>query len=599
MKQLYVLSGTKTTKSDENLARMANFLGGNARAFELGTASDLISNLSDDPLSPGITFALHADTLLDLYRQNNSREYLRNTLVCSTSEIFIYGCSPKSHDECIEWLSWGILKEIKAVNDEGPRDLPLTGKRFTHQLAGSQYSGKRVSTSSAVFDGLAREPFALPLITIEGKPSFLCVQRQDCNLFFTTVSDLPNPQQRVFEEADLEGFYDALLPVLVFLRAVFREFCWQGGDKAARLIIDDPALRRKYGNLDFRSLFSSLRKNRYSASVAYIPWNHFRTSKGLAPFFRSEEDRFSICVHGCDHTNNEYGTLDGNLLLHKSQLAIQRMRRHEERTGIGFEPVMVFPQGRFSEPSLRALQCNGFLAAINSTRFTLEDESAAVQLGDLLLPAFSRLHGFPVFLRHYPTDIFPFLLDLFLGRPAFIVEHHEFFKDGLPKLESLVRILNSREPQLSWGDLSETLKRVCWRRAISANSWEIMFFTDEFILTNDFEDSVLYRLVKHEPEPEMISSVSIDMLPASMTRCDEGIRLELSLKPGQTARIQLQRVIAQSPARIRVGSLYGSKVLLRRLLSEVRDEFLIQHPLLLSPAKHILRILKASSDSPP
>jgi hypothetical protein len=599
MKQLYVLSGSKTTKSDENLVRMAYFLGGSARVFKLGTDPELISYLSDDSQPSSISLALHADTLLDLYRQSDSREHLRDAITSSTSEIFVYGCSPETHTECTEWLSWGVLKEIKAVNDAGPRDLPLAGKKFTHQLAGSQYSGKRVSASAAVFNGLGTAPFALPLITIGGKPNFLCLRRQDCHLFFTTVPDLPGPQQRVFKEADLEGFYDALVPVLVFLRAVFKQSCWQGGDKAARLIIDDPALRRKYGCLDFSSLFNSLRKNHYSASVAFIPWNHFLTSKKLVPFFRSEGDRFSICVHGCDHTNNEYGSLDGNFLLHKSRLAIQRMQQHEARTGMEFEPVMVFPQGRFSEPSLHALQCNGFLAAINSTRFTVEDDSAIVQLGDLLLPAFSRLHGFPVFLRHYPTDIFPFLFDLFLGRPAFIVEHHEFFKDGLPKLESLVRTLNSREPQLSWATLTETLERVCWKRAIADDSWEIMFFTDEFVLTNEFENSVFYRLVKHEPEPEMVSSVSIDGHPASMAHYEEGIRLELSLQPGQTVRIQLRRVIAQNPARIRAGSLYESKVLLRRLLSEVRDGFLVQHPLLLSPAKQILRMLKASSDSIP
>jgi hypothetical protein len=597
MKQLYILSGAKSIESDENLVSMACFMGVHARVLELGAVSELISYLSaDSPLQESDrTYALHADILLDLYRQDHSRDDLRNRLESSASELFVYGCSPQSHDECVQWLTRGLVKGINAVEGAGARTFPPAGQKFTHQLAGSQYSGKRVSASAAVFDGLSEELSALPLITIEDKPSFLCVQRQNCNLFFTTISDLPKPQQRVFEESDLEGFYDELLPVLVFLREAFRESCWHGGDKAARLIIDDPALRRKYGCLDFSVLFNSLRKHRYAASVAYIPWNHFRTPKKLAPFFLLEADRFSICVHGCDHTNNEYGVLDENLLHHKSRLAILRMKQHEVRTGIGFDPVMVFPQGLFSAPSLRALQSNGFLAAINSTRFSVGGEHAAVQLGDLLLPAFSRLHGLPVFLRHYPDDVFPFLFDLFLGRPAFIVEHHEFFKDGLSKLESLVHTLNNCEPKLSWADLPETLKRVCWKRAISKNTWEIMFFTDEFLLTNEFEGSVLYKLVKHDPEPGMISAILLNGDPALMSPCDEGIRLELSLKPGETVHVRLQRRIAQNPAHIHASGLYQSKVLLRRFLSEVRDELLVQHPRLLSLAKLILRTLRTNS----
>jgi hypothetical protein len=597
MKQLYILSGAKSIESDENLVSMACFMGVHAQVLELGAVSELISCLSaDSPLQESDhTFALHADTLLDLYRQDHSRDDLRRRLESSASNLFVYGCLPQSHDECVHWLTGGLVKGVSAVEGARTRALPSAGQEFTHQLAGSQYFGKRVSASAAVFDGLSKEPSALPLITIEDKPSFLCVQRQNCNLFFTTISDLPKPQQRVFEESDLEGFYDALLPVLVFLRAAFRESCWHGGGKAARLIIDDPALRRKYGCLDFSALFNSLRKHRYAASVAYIPWNHFRTPKKLAPFFRSEADRFSVCVHGCDHTNNEYGAVDENLLHHKSRLAILRMERHKARTGIGFDPVMVFPQGLFSEPALRALQGNGFLAAINSTRFSVGGEHAAVQLGDLLLPAFSRLHGLPIFLRHYPDDVFPFLFDLFLGRPAFIVEHHEFFKDGLPKLESLVHTLNSREPKLSWADLSETLKRACWRRSIAKNTWEIMFFTDEFLLTNEFEDSMLYKLVKHDPEPEMISGVLLNGEAALMSHGDEGVRLELSLKPGETIHVRLQRRIARNPAHLHVGGLYQTKVLLRRMLSEVRDELLVQHPRLLSLAKLVLRTLKTNS----
>jgi hypothetical protein len=40
-------------------------------------------------------------------------------------------------------------------------------------------------------------------------------------------------------------------------------------------------------------------------------------------------------------------------------------------------------------------------------------------------------------------------------------------------------------------------------------------------------------------------------------------------------------------------------VLIRRALSEFRDEYLVKHPVMLASAKRIVRVLKASSDSLP
>jgi hypothetical protein len=596
MKTLVVLSRNESEPGAVNLAETASFLGAKVRRCDLVNwrASPAGFSSRSDEVSLDVALAMHADTLdALLHQQDDSPDVLRDTLL-SAASIFLYGVSAGIHDQLLQWLSGGVLTAVKEVDGADHAELPLCGKPFTHQLAGTQFPSARVAKSAVVI-AATEATNVLPLITVSQRPTLLCVRLGSSSLFVSTVPTFPDPKQPVSHEEDIEPFYDSLLPIIIFVRAACAEFSWQGGWKAARLIIDDPLLRRSYGCLDFRRLFESLRGHAYAASVAYIPWNQSRTSRRMASFFRSAQE-FALCVHGCDHTNDEYGSRDADDLLDRSRLAMARMKRHEARTGIGCEPIMVFPQGRFSSASLRALRSSKFLAAVNSTRLPVDAETAPLSLCELLLPAISHAHGFPVFGRHYPQTVFPFALDLFLGRPAFIVEHHEFFRDGFPAMEVLAAQLNACEPHLSWGLLSETIERTCWKRAASDTLWEVRFFSDKFKITNDSDRRLSYRLLKEEPEPDAVTvSLNDRLLPAVF---DGGhLKIEVSLDPGETACVQLRQVVAPSGECAPKGGGYAVKVLARRILSEFRDEFLVKHPAMLVLAKRIARLLKASSDT--
>ena len=47
--------------------------------------------------------------------------------------------------------------------------------------------------------------------------------------------------------------------------------------------------------------------------------------------------------------------------------ALERMNRHQRRTGVPYEPIMVFPQGIFSERAMSVLKRRNFVAAVNTT----------------------------------------------------------------------------------------------------------------------------------------------------------------------------------------------------------------------------------------
>ena len=206
----------------------------------------------------------------------------------------------------------------------------------------------------------------------------------------------------------------------------------------ASIIIDDPLLRENYGFLNYRKLLSLMDKHNFVTTIAFIPWNYNRTDERIAALFKQRPDKFSLCVHGCDHTNGEFGKSDPNYLDNKVKLATARMIEHEKRTGIPFDRVMVFPQGIFSNEALEALKRSNFLAAVNTDA----------------LPVSGRItSSFPFFLRYKPED----LPDCVPG-PTFIVLHHDYFKNGYERLTDFVDKLNAQSKNIKWGSLGNIIR---------------------------------------------------------------------------------------------------------------------------------------------
>src|SRR6185436_12097790 len=123
-----------------------------------------------------------------------------------------------------------------------------------------------------------------------------------------------------------------------------------------------------------------------------------------------------LCVHGCDHTDAEFATQDAASLHGKAKLALERMRKHQRFSGVRFDEVMVFPQGRFSVEAVKALKAAGYLASVNGDVVPAgAPEPDRMTLRDLLDVAVTRFADFPLFGRRYPRDLTDLALDLFLG----------------------------------------------------------------------------------------------------------------------------------------------------------------------------------------
>jgi peptidoglycan/xylan/chitin deacetylase (PgdA/CDA1 family) len=131
-------------------------------------------------------------------------------------------------------------------------------------------------------------------------------------------------------------------------------------------VIDDPILKPGYGFVNYRDLLDLMEQHNFSTSIAFIPWNWRRSASKVARLFYEHPERYSLSMHGCDHTAGEFGTRDLNTLAWKAKQATDRMARHESKTGIRHDRIIVFPQGVFSEPALSVLKHANFVAAVNT-----------------------------------------------------------------------------------------------------------------------------------------------------------------------------------------------------------------------------------------
>jgi hypothetical protein len=199
-----------------------------------------------------------------------------------------------------------------------------------------------------------------------------------------------------------------------------------------------------------------MKEHNFFTEIAFIPWNYKRSNAETVRLFAENTDYFGICVHGCNHTYNEFGGSNYQELSALSAIALWRMEEHKRITGLPYDPVMVFPQGLFSSVAMQALKDQGFRAAFNSgLRATNGDEPPT---SEYQLPATCIYAGFPLFLRRYPKDKSQFIQDITKGRPILIVEHPAAFRNGYKAITDVVDWVNNLG-NIKWTSLLSIAER--------------------------------------------------------------------------------------------------------------------------------------------
>ncbi|HMS82083.1 MAG TPA: hypothetical protein PKD12_00350 [Nitrospira sp.] len=388
----------------------------------------------------------------------------------------------------------------------------------------------------------------------------------------TTVVDIDAPlNERNF---DIREHLLSAAPIVMFVKWAFGRMAWHTEDTNACLVIDDPLLRPTYGFVNYRSLLALMERYNFTTNVAFIPWNWRRCDRSVVDLFRSHSERYSVSIHGCDHTGGEFGIKNMGRLAWKSHQAVDRMMRMEAEVGLPHDRIMVFPQGVFSGPSMAALKQARYLAAVNTEVMNHDVPQFPITISDVWDIAVMRYECFPLFTRRYPAQgIENFAFDILLGKPCIVVSHHDICRDDQAQLIAIVQQLNALNCRLAWRGLGEVVRRSCRKRELSAGRVEVEMYGSELQLNNTFGQHTEFRITRRETDKTVIREVHVDGHPIPWEFADEHVRFATELGAGQSASIRIVVSEYGVEATHQDNMAYRLKVMVRRYLSEMRDNY--------------------------
>jgi hypothetical protein len=373
---------------------------------------------------------------------------------------------------------------------------------------------------------------------------------------------------------DLKPHLIELLPFVMFIKAAFADQIRRTEGVKACLIVDDPRLVRSYGHFVYEDVFNHMRAVNFTTNVGFIPWNYRRSNPSVVNLVKSNSARFSIAVHGCDHTRAEFGSSNGSVLDWLARTASRRMESHKERHRLDYDPVMIFPQGVFSAESTVALKRNNYWAAVN-TDICASNDADGVPIGEVMDLAITKYHSFPIVTRRYLWHgLENFAFDILLEKPCLIVTHHQDFKDDskhvLSGLEALLK-LNAR---LNWSTLGDVVQTLHKRQPLADGGEAIRLYSHNNIVTNNSPLAVETTFTKAEAEVDMLDTVLLDGKRVEHSNMKNDCAVSCRLTPGQTVRLQFQYKPDASLVPFESSFVRNSKVMLRRHLTEIRDRYL-------------------------
>jgi hypothetical protein len=570
-----------------NLVALAKCVGISAELFDVQNSEILVATIEDAVVQPGTGLVLDIASLKEICRQDVLRRIAALISDRNVSVLLFTTEVDESVDLFLRILTGGVVLKTNHLGGAAYINFPREQKELSRELSSHSYPRKFAKAIALTLRPGTKAAF---IMRLEKSPSFVRVSAGKASVFVWSSLRIFNVFRPLAAEIDFEQAADEYVPAIIFLRFAFGDKCWHNPSPGAGIVIDDPLLTKNYGFIKFPLLLESARRNKYHVTLAFIPWNHWRSRARKARMFLNYSDCFSICAHGCDHTNNEFRTTDYEGLLNRNFVASRRMNRHRERTGLPSEPLMVCPQEQYSLEAMRAFAASRqFLGLVCTACMPRNLTSPKISGADLLLPAQDSFYGFPVFKRHYWNGMRAFAMALFLGKPAILVEHHEFFRNGPSATETFISSLAQLRPDLRWKSLAETVTRTHARRRISKNKREVRFFTDTFHLEHELEQPMEFRLLRRLPDATAVERVLVGGKDVPFDRENGFLAFETHADRPKTLSIQVVVTPIKPTKAYSSGVKYQASVALRRGLSELRDNVIARNRFALRVGRLLMR----------
>lgn len=576
---------------DARLMRLAEFLGLACEPFLLEKRPHAHAEFLDKAIHKGnICMVVNARVMEDWTGGHFSLD-LASCMASRIPHLLVHGLTPDAFcDGLIQALSGGRLQSIRPLADSNQNyniapDTRYVCGHFSGISFGPANPANDRVLSMSPSNGAVRKP-----ISIGGGAFMAALKWESAEMFFLTGADILDIDAEV-GDAPLSDYFSRFVPYAMALRHIFGEECWHPCEPHASIIIDDPLLRPDYGYLNFESLLRLMEEYNFHTTISFIPHNYRRSSARIIRLFRENPHRFSICFHGNDHTQGELASTDTALLNRVLGIAEERMKVHEQVTGLHCDRVMVFPQDEFSLKAMEVLKSRNFHAA-SSSPYPV-GKPVPLTIADLAQPAVLRYGGVPLFMRNFikNTQSQDIAFNLFFGRPTLIGEHHDTFRDPRSLLE-VVQKINSIATEMSWSNLESAVDNSILKRRTAEGTVQVRAYTRKVLITNDSASVERFSIEWGQPgqccaiehvlrDGTLFPGIEVD---------DAGIRVLAELAPGASQTFSV--VFRNGHATLgNLGFGWNAKAFLRRRLSEVRDNHLSKNQYLLTLAKTLQRRL--------
>jgi len=457
-------------------------------------------------------------------------------------------------------------------------------------MSGIQFES-RSPEKQAVFDlDMRRESLQSILSTNHGH-LFVSTKCHGANLFLNSsanVIDVAAPCRKYF---DVRENACTTVPIIMYARWAFG--VGHASEIGASLIVDDPPLKPRYGFLRYQDALRLMDEHNFATTVAFIPWNWRRTDARTVQLFHQHPDRLSLCIHGCDHTAKEFAERSTAILNKRINVATHRMRLFGTRTRLRPDGVMLFPQGAFSESAARALKLNGFLAAVNTEVVPIHKDENKTTVGDLFGQAIMKYASFPMFTRRYLAHgVENFAFDGLLGKPCFIAAHHDDFAGDARILLHVIAKLNSLNWNLRWRSLGNAINRHFSVRNGSDSSTRVEMYGSSLAYNNSRGSLEPTIFTKEEGDWERVQAVTVNGVSVDYFHHGGYLRFGAMIPPNENAEVRIVYSAEPTLPSNEEGVNYRAKAVLRRYLSEFRDNYLSRHAYLQQGALRIKEALR-------
>jgi hypothetical protein len=428
-------------------------------------------------------------------------------------------------------------------------------------------------SSCDFFDANGRS--ATPLIAAGAKAAFLKLTWRGVPFFVSSVPLLDIDADLTTRNFDVRDHLFSAVPAVSYIRWAFPHSSWNAAEASACLVIDDPLLKARYGFVRYRDLLTLMKGHQFSTSIAFIPWNWRRSDRKVVQLFKENSDNYSLCIHGCDHIGDEFGTSDRQRLRAAASEAVRRMSLHEKRTGLAHDRVMVFPQGVFSEEAILELKRAGFDAVVNTEVHSHRPRECKLRTSDVWDVAVMSYSDFPIYTRRYPAQgVENLAFDLLLGKPCLVVIHHDFCSNGYARLAGFIDQLNALKVPLAWRRLGDVVRRSYRQKEVSPDAMEIEMYGNELLIENRSDREKSYLIRRREREPKNIESLRAGSRRVSWDSVGDYMEFRVGLSPDESTLVTLRFKGAEDVGNVPQNFAYSAKTMLRRYLSEARDNYL-------------------------